>query len=103
IEDLFAQIGSGDTIAREVAEQVLAQRTRIAEEDELATLPKLAPEADRPPRTPGLQVRGMDGLPTRLARCCNPVPGEPIVGYVTRGKGVRSEERRVGKECRSRW
>jgi GTP pyrophosphokinase len=88
IEDLFAQIGSGDTIAREVAEQVLAQRTRIAEEDELATLPQLAPEADPPPPTPGLQVRGMDGLPTRLARCCNPVPGEPIVGYVTRSKGV---------------
>ncbi|HET8798355.1 MAG TPA: ACT domain-containing protein, partial [Thermoanaerobaculia bacterium] len=34
------------------------------------------------------QVRGMDGLLTRLARCCNPVAGEPIVGYVTRGKGV---------------
>jgi len=88
IEDLFAQIGSGDTTARAVAQKVLAQRTRIAEEDELSTLPQLAPTAEPPPPTPGLQVRGMDGLPTRLARCCNPVPGEPIVGYVTRDKVV---------------
>jgi GTP pyrophosphokinase len=87
IEDLFAQIGSGDTTARAVAQKVLAQRTRIAEEDELATLPQLAP-AERPSSPQGIQVRGMDGLLTRLARCCNPVPGEPIVGYVTRGKGV---------------
>jgi GTP pyrophosphokinase len=87
IEDLFAQIGSGDTTARAVAQKVLAQRTRIAEEDELSTLPQLAP-TERPSSPQGIQVRGMDGLLTRLARCCNPVPGEPIVGYVTRGKGV---------------
>ncbi|HEY2976708.1 MAG TPA: ACT domain-containing protein, partial [Burkholderiaceae bacterium] len=36
----------------------------------------------------GIQVRGVDGLLTRLAKCCAPVVGEPIIGYVTRGKGV---------------
>jgi GTP diphosphokinase / guanosine-3',5'-bis(diphosphate) 3'-diphosphatase len=88
IEDLFAQIGSGDTIAREVAEKVLAQRTKIAEEDELSALPQLAPVAEQPVSPQDLQLRGMDGLLTRLAKCCNPVAGEPIVGYVTRDKGV---------------
>jgi GTP diphosphokinase / guanosine-3',5'-bis(diphosphate) 3'-diphosphatase len=87
IEDLFAQIGSGDTTARTVAQKVLAQRTKIAEEDELSALPQLTP-TERPSIPQGIQVRGMDGLLTRLAKCCNPVAGEPIVGYVTRGKGV---------------
>ena len=36
----------------------------------------------------GFSVQGVDGLLTHLGRCCNPVPGDPIVGYVTRGKGL---------------
>jgi GTP pyrophosphokinase len=88
IEDLFAQVGSGDTIAREVAEQVLAQRTQVAEENELSALPQLAPAVEPLTSSQDLQVRGMDGHLPRLAKCCNPVPGEPIVGYVTRDKGV---------------
>jgi GTP diphosphokinase / guanosine-3',5'-bis(diphosphate) 3'-diphosphatase len=86
IEDLFAQIGSGDITAREVAENVLAQRTKSAAEDELAALPQLAPAPPADPAT--AQVRGLDGLLTRLAKCCNPVAGEPIVGYTTRDKRV---------------
>ncbi|HET9222277.1 MAG TPA: bifunctional (p)ppGpp synthetase/guanosine-3',5'-bis(diphosphate) 3'-pyrophosphohydrolase, partial [Roseiflexaceae bacterium] len=86
-EDLFAQIGSGDITAREVAERVLAQRTPAAEEDELSALPQLAPAAESSSQT-GIQVRGMDGQLARLAKCCHPTAGEPIVGYVTRGKGV---------------
>ena len=36
----------------------------------------------------GVRVKGMDNILVQLARCCNPVPGDPIVGYVTRGRGV---------------
>jgi GTP pyrophosphokinase len=35
-----------------------------------------------------VRVKGIDDLLVRLARCCNPVPGDPIVGFVTRGRGV---------------
>lgn len=38
--------------------------------------------------TQGIRVRGIDNLLIRLAHCCNPVPGDPIVGYITRGRGV---------------
>jgi guanosine-3',5'-bis(diphosphate) 3'-pyrophosphohydrolase len=86
IEDLFAQIGSGDTTARHVAQKVLAQRTRV--EDDLSEIPQVTPQPERTTDPKGIQVRGVDGLLTRLAKCCNPVVGEPIIGYVTRGKGV---------------
>jgi GTP diphosphokinase / guanosine-3',5'-bis(diphosphate) 3'-diphosphatase len=88
IEDLCAQIGSGDLTAREVAEHVLAQRTPTAEEDELSALPQSSPTAESLPSPQGIQVRGMDGQLARLAKCCNPAASEPIVGYVTRDKHV---------------
>ena len=40
-----------------------------------------------------LTVRGVSGLPTKLARCCNPIPPEPIVGYTTRGRGITIHHR----------
>ncbi|MFP4439323.1 MAG: RelA/SpoT family protein [Chloroflexaceae bacterium] len=86
-EDLFALIGGGETTARQVVQKVLAQQTE-PHDDELALIPNFTPSA--PPRTDenGIKVRGAGGVLTRLARCCNPVAGEPIVGYVTRGKGI---------------
>lgn len=85
VEDLFALVGTGETTARQVVQKVLAQRA-VPQDDELALLPNFTP----PTRTsaPGIKVRGTGDVLTRLAKCCNPVVGEPIVGYVTRGKGI---------------
>lgn len=85
IEDVFAMIGSGDTTARTVAQKLLQQQ--VAQEVE-QTIPTITPHPERRANTQGIQVRGVDGVMTRLAKCCNPVIGEPIVGYVTRGKGI---------------
>ncbi|MBK9715540.1 MAG: bifunctional (p)ppGpp synthetase/guanosine-3',5'-bis(diphosphate) 3'-pyrophosphohydrolase [Kouleothrix sp.] len=85
-EDLFALIGSGETTARTVAQKILAQR--VKEEQELADIPQIAPQPERRTDAKGIQVRGVDGVLTRLAKCCNPVVGETIVGFVTRGKGI---------------
>src|SRR5690606_27130396 len=87
IEDLFAQIGAGDITARNLAQKLLSQRTKQLD-DGLDQLPQVAPQPERITSPKGIQVRGVDGLLTRLARCCNPVVGEPIIGFVTRGKGV---------------
>lgn len=87
IEDLFALIGSGESTARQVVQKVLAQQT-VVHDNELALIPNFTPSV--PPKTDstGITVRGAGGVLTRLAKCCNPVAGEPIVGYVTRGKGI---------------
>ncbi|KAB8143838.1 bifunctional (p)ppGpp synthetase/guanosine-3',5'-bis(diphosphate) 3'-pyrophosphohydrolase [Chloroflexia bacterium SDU3-3] len=86
IEDVFALIGSGDTTARAVGQKVLQQQA--AQAADLAQIPQVAPAPERRADPKGIQVRGADGVLTRLAKCCNPIIGEPIVGYVTRGKGI---------------
>ncbi len=87
IEDLFAQIGSGDVTARQIAQKVLAQH--VKEVDYLSAIPQVSPPTPERKTDPkGIQVRGVDGVLTRLAKCCNPVIGEAIIGYTTRGKGV---------------
>jgi GTP pyrophosphokinase len=86
IEDLFANIGSGDITARTLVQRIVAQRTR--HEADLAGLPQLTPPPERKTDPKGISVRGVDGVLTRLAKCCNPVVGEPILGFVTRGKGI---------------
>ncbi|MNY04032.1 GTP pyrophosphokinase [compost metagenome] len=47
-----------------------------------------APSAEKKRPTNGVTVKGIDNLLVRFARCCNPVPGDDIVGYITRGRGV---------------
>jgi len=81
VDDLLAAIGYGDISAQQIAAKLLeAER----EEEELE-LPKAAPP---PLLVSGVTVRGVGDLLTRLAGCCHPLPGDPIVGYVTRGRGI---------------
>ena len=83
VDDFLAAIGCGDINAQQIATKVL-QAQREEHEEELK-LPEVAPP---PLPTPGIMVRGVGNLLTRLAHCCNPLPGDDIIGYVTRGRGV---------------
>ena len=58
----------------------------VADDAEL-TLPAVAPPA-LPARTGGVRVKGVGDLLVRFAKCCHPIPGDPITGFITRGKGV---------------
>jgi (p)ppGpp synthase/HD superfamily hydrolase len=58
----------------------------VADDAELA-LPAVAPPT-LPARTGGVRVKGVGDLLVRFARCCHPIPGDPITGFITRGKGV---------------
>jgi len=83
MDDFLAAIGCGDINAQQIATKVL-QAEREEHEEEFK-LPVVAPP---PLPTPGIMVKGVGNLLTRLARCCNPLPGDDIIGYVTRGHGV---------------
>ena len=56
-------------------------------DDGQSQLPTVAP-AQQVPRTGGVRVKGVGDLLVRFAKCCHPIPGDPIVGFITRGKGV---------------
>ena len=83
LEDLYARIGFGRTAARQVVE-------RVAGKQELQPEGKLRQAVRRilPFEGTAVRVSGEGDLLATIARCCNPVPGEPIVGFVTRGRGV---------------
>ncbi len=90
VDDLFYAIGIGDHHPREFLRKVIKERRehpRAPEPDPLMSLPAFAPRPMESPKI-GIQVRGANDIYTRLARCCNPVEGDPVVGYVTRGKGL---------------
>lgn len=82
-EELLAAIGNGDLSLLQVA-HALRGTVPVEEEPEV---PPTAPPA--PPGAPqGVRIRGVDNVLMRFARCCTPLPGDRIVGYVTRGRGV---------------
>lgn len=84
-DDLLAAIGYGDINSQQIATKVLVNERERSQ----TAIPEAAP--DRPPPTmaiSGINALGTSGLLTKLARCCNPLPGDPIVGYITRGQGI---------------
>ena len=90
IEDLYAAVGFGKYSARQILTRVFGE---VAKDDEPKTStpsPRwLKPSsaclasAKRP-----LVVKGQDDLLVYRAKCCNPIPGDEIIGYITRGRGV---------------
>ncbi|KUO94830.1 RelA/SpoT family protein [Ferroacidibacillus organovorans] len=97
-DDLFAAVGHGALSAAQIMTRIL-DRMRKEEEviDSIGELPVTPLVADREreqkkrgqSKTPiGVHVRGIDNLLIRFSKCCNPVPGDEIVGFVTRGRGV---------------
>lgn len=84
VDSFLAAIGYGDIHAQQVATRV-AQMREDEEEEEDLKLPLTAP-VSTPAKS--VAVQGVGNLLTRTAGCCNPLPGDDILGYVTRGHGV---------------
>ncbi|HYL44820.1 MAG TPA: RelA/SpoT family protein [Ktedonobacteraceae bacterium] len=105
-EDILAAVGSDEIRQHAVAVKLLdhwqQQREQregkdSKEEDELLPLPTTAPKQGS---TAKLQVAGVSGLLTSLANCCNPLPGDEIVGFISRGKGAivhRADCQNIGR------
>ena len=88
MEDLQAALGYGKFSARQVLGK-LSPLESPPEPGGAEAKPKtVKSHGHELPPDAALRVKGIDGLLVYRARCCNPIKGEPIVGYVTRGKGV---------------
>ncbi len=90
LDALHAAIGDNRISARAVAQRVLRDLRGGVYEEQLPVTARQQPTATRPGRgsAVGVYVEGLDDLMVRLSRCCTPVPGDEIVGFVTRGRGV---------------
>ncbi len=90
LDALHAAIGDNRISARAVAQRILRDLRGGVYEEQLPVTARQQPTAPRPGRgsAVGVYVEGLDDLMVRLSRCCTPVPGDEIVGFVTRGRGV---------------
>ena len=91
LDDFLAAVGYGDIHPHQVAMRIGSELKQHADPDEMPAV--------RQPSTPSssaIRVLGVGDLLTRLANCCNPVPGDNIIGYITRGKGVTVHRKACG-------
>ncbi|MEU5307483.1 bifunctional (p)ppGpp synthetase/guanosine-3',5'-bis(diphosphate) 3'-pyrophosphohydrolase [Streptomyces sp. NPDC021562] len=92
ISSLYAAIGEGHVAAQNVVQklvQALGGEEAATEEIDEAVPPSRGRRSKRrSSQDPGVVVKGVDDVWVKLARCCTPVPGDPIIGFVTRGSGV---------------
>ncbi|UCE20638.1 MAG: bifunctional (p)ppGpp synthetase/guanosine-3',5'-bis(diphosphate) 3'-pyrophosphohydrolase [Gemmatimonadota bacterium] len=83
LSSLYAALGTGDLSVLQVVHKLLPPKEQRAKE---SLVGKVIERARRSPT--GVQVEGVDNLMIRLAKCCHPLPGDHILGYVTRGRGI---------------
>jgi GTP pyrophosphokinase len=81
VDDFYAAIGYGA-----VSPQTVVTKLGVVDDTSEVVLPQVAPSM--PARTGGVRVKGVGDLLVRFTKCCHPIPGDPIVGFITRGRGV---------------
>jgi len=88
-EDFYLALGSGKLAAGQIVNKVI-QRLKTEEVAHEEAVPLKAPKARHAVSSDnfGISVRGIDDVLVRLAKCCTPLPGDEIVGYVSLGKGI---------------
>jgi len=80
IDDFYAAVGYG-----QIGAQQIVSRLGVVDDVDEVELPQVAPP---PTQRGGVRVRGVGDLLVRWSKCCHPIPGDPIVGFITRGRGV---------------
>ncbi|GAK05258.1 LOW QUALITY PROTEIN: GTP pyrophosphokinase [Geomicrobium sp. JCM 19037] len=91
-EDMFAAVGYNGISAKQVVTRLTDKKRQENEQQEKKTVTEAVKEISTPVRTrksgAGVSVKGVDNLLIRLSKCCNPVPGDEILGFITKGRGV---------------
>ena len=91
VEDLYASIGFGGISVNKLIARLLDEYRKEHEEEDfeekIEELAKSKPSRNKPSKT-GVVVKGIDNCLVKLSKCCNPLPGDEILGYITKGRGV---------------
>jgi guanosine-3',5'-bis(diphosphate) 3'-pyrophosphohydrolase len=92
VEDLIAQIGFGKISPRQVLGR-LKPKLGIKDERPPGLVGKMVGRFKRRKGYNGIKVKGVSDMLIRFANCCHPLPGEPVIGFITRGRGVTVHQR----------
>ncbi len=84
VKEFLSRVGFGDIQSAQIGGALMLMQKSLKPADE-ELRPLMLPKR---PKSKGLTVLGTSGLPIKMAGCCNPIPPEPIVGYITRGHGI---------------
>ena len=95
VEDLIAQIGFGKISPRQVVGR-LKPKLGIKEDKSQSLVSKVVSRFKRPKTGHGIKVDGVSDMLIHFAKCCRPLPGEQVVGFITRGRGITIHQ----KGCR---
>ena len=91
INDMYAAVGFGANSAVKIIARMLQEYKKTHEEENIEQkIEELAKARNRKvkPSNSGIIVKGIDNCLVKLSKCCNPLPGDEIVGYITKGRGV---------------
>ena len=91
VEDMYASVGFGAISPGKIVARMLEEYRKEHESENLdAKLEELSKEriVQSKPSQNGIVVKGIDNCLVKLSKCCNPLPGDEIVGYITKGRGV---------------
>lgn len=91
-EDMYAAVGYNGITAAQIATRLTEKLRKKRGSEQMESIEEAVSEVRKVPtrgkRDSGVRVKGIDNLLVRLSKCCNPVPGDDIVGYITKGRGV---------------
>ena len=100
-DELILQVGYGKVTVQQVIDKLVPEDGKKAEPDKPekpeGVFRQLIRKVTRRPSASGILVQGEDDILVRFARCCSPLPGDAIVGYISRGKGVTVHRRDCDK------
>ena len=91
-EALYASVGYGGVtlngVMSKLVELYKKEQKLTVTKDLSQLLAELKPRRSKAKASHGILVKGEEGIMVKLARCCNPIPGDPVIGYITRGSGI---------------
>jgi len=91
IDDLYASIGYGSITLNQVLsklKEIYSEHFKPSEKEILEKKIQKSTAKSKGKPTQGIRVKGIDNIKIRFSKCCNPVPGDDIIGFITRGRGV---------------
>jgi GTP pyrophosphokinase len=89
MDDLYSALGYGGIPTNQVLTRLIDEYRKANNQEQPENVIKeTRPEKEKNFNDNGISVKGIDNVMVRFAKCCNPVPGDPVIGYITKGRGV---------------